>query len=44
MEDLSDYVKVSVLKWPKRIVDSEKIEEDMFVRQMLICNAEFMEE
>ena len=42
--DLADYVKISVLEWPKRIVDQEKNQEDKTVRLMMISNAEFMDD
>ena len=42
--DLADYVKISVLEWPKRIVDQEKIQEDKTIRLMMISNAEFMDD
>ena len=43
LEDLSEYVKVKVLKWPQRIIDLEKEKPDHFVREMLANGGEFME-
>ena len=43
LDDLSEYVKKSVLKWNREIVDMEQKNPDPFVRHMLSKNAEFMD-
>ena len=44
LEDISDYVKVKILKWPKEVIEMEEKSPDPFIREMLEKGAEFMDE
>ena len=43
LEDISDYVKVKILKWPKEVIEMEEKSPDPFIREMWEAGAEFMD-
>ena len=42
MEDSSEYIKISLLRWPRNVIEFEAENEDVFLREMMAQHAQFL--